>query len=139
MNKRSEKGASGLASQWTYYRNEARRKGFEFALDREYFKNVVADVCHFCGSQPTRTVTGPKSRQSKYGEDHSEFLTNEIERVDLAQGYVPGNCITCCQVCRKIKRDMDSNDFYNWLERTHSFSKKKLVNIPKTAKAVYAP
>lgn len=139
MRKRSEKGTSGLSSLLVYYRNEARRKGFEFALPREQFKNIVSDICYFCGEEPQKAITGPKSRQSRYGEEHSEFVANDIERINLDIGYVPGNCVTCCPTCRKIKRDMNAEDFYKWLNRAHNFSKKQQTNIPLSAKQVYAP
>lgn len=138
MKKRSEKGTSGLSSLLVYYRNEARRKGFEFALTREQFREVVSGECHFCGAKPEKIIKGPKSRQSRYGEDHSEFLANDLERANLSLGYIPGNCVTCCPTCRKIKKDMDAEEFYSWLEKTHRFSKKQQANIPTSAKPIFA-
>lgn len=137
MTTRSKKGSSGLSAVYTYYKNEAKRKGMEWALDRKFLHELVTDICYFCGSDPSKTVVGPRSRQSRYGEDHSKIVVNEIDRVDLQQGYVPGNCLTCCQTCKTIKKEMSLEEFCSWLEKTYLHTKKRTVHIPESAKQVY--
>lgn len=137
MTKSKKKGSSGLSAILAYYRNEAKRKGYEWALNKEDLEKLVTDDCYLCGNEPSKIVTGPKSRQSRFGEDHSQITVNEIERVDLNQGYVPGNCITCCQTCKVIKKEMGLDEFCSWIEKTYLYTKKKAVHVPESAKPIY--
>lgn len=139
MEKRSEQGLSGLSALYTQYKLEAKRKDIEFALSKEAFKTIVSANCHFCGAEPIKPVVGPKSRQSKYGVEHSTFIANGMDRVNIDLGFVPGNCISCCDTCKKIKKDLNAEEFFKWIDRVHAYSTKQQTFIPKSAKPVYAP
>lgn len=73
---------------WNYRRLEkmrtkARRRGLEFTLTVEDYKNLKdGDLCHYCGD-PMEVVT--------------------IDRIDNNRGYILDNVVGCCFLCNKIK------------------------------------
>jgi len=66
-----------------YYMGAHKREHpFELTLDQ--FRDLVAKPCHYCNHQ-------------KEGE------ANGIDRVDNDKGYILSNCVSCCDVCNRMK------------------------------------
>ena len=54
-----------------------------------------------------------------------EYLYNGIDRKDNYKGYVIDNCLPCCTICNKSKRDLDYLIFTKWIERVSKFQMNK--------------
>ena len=72
-------------SIYSQYRNDAIKRGYEFALTRENFAKIAAKQCYMCNYEG---ITG-------------------IDRKDNNIGYTLTNCMSCCWSCNMSKADID--------------------------------
>jgi len=42
---------------------------------------------------------------------------NGIDRIDSQLGYNKENCLSCCEICNKAKRDLSLTEFVKWIDR----------------------
>lgn len=110
-------GESAFRELFSYYKSESSvKRKLEFTLSKDYFKELVTSICHYCGREPFQEFKG-KSSAFKY---------NGIDRVDNDEGYIDGNVVSCCGDCNRAKRIMTKEQFSTWIKRvyTHLASKQ---------------
>lgn len=120
---RSEKGQAGFNRCWLNYVHNAKQRNLSFELDKEQFRELTKQNCHYCGVEP-RTKCLPYSKTAYKEADsfkHSVYTHNGIDRVDTKKGYSLENCITCCEMCNKAKMDNSLEDFLTWVKRISDF------------------
>ena len=44
------------------------------------------------------------------------YYANGIDRKSNQKGYTPQNCVPCCEICNKAKRNMNYVKFMGWIE-----------------------
>lgn len=72
------------------YRNDAKRRGYEFLLSfEEFFSLRTNTICYYCSSS------------EKIG----------IDRVNNKMGYLKENCVPCCWDCNRTKRILSKETF----------------------------
>ena len=84
-----QKLASRINNRFTAARRSAKRRGKDFNLTFQEYKELLSDPCYYCENklgQPAVTGIG-------------------LDRVDSSQGYHYDNCVPCCTICNKIKND----------------------------------
>ena len=86
------------------YRTGALKRGRSFDLTEEEFRALTSAACHYCGGEPASVFRASKGYNGTY-------VCNGIDRVDNAQGYSLGNCVTCCKACNRMKYQMSDADF----------------------------
>lgn len=67
------------------------------------FEDVSASNCFYCDIPPCN---------NSYGWTYSG-----IDRIDNLLGYVTGNVRPCCQICNRMKSDMNVEEFHKHLAR----------------------
>lgn len=85
------------------YKRNAKTKNLLFELTDAQAITLFADICHYCGALPRKTIIKP----NHYGE----FVYNGIDRLDNSLGYTTDNCVTCCFVCNYLKGKYNDKDF----------------------------
>ena len=100
-------------------KNRAFTRGLDFNISYEYFRQLKLADCHYCGT--------PNMLLSHYCEVmgyKTPWMT--IDRTDNSRGYVIGNVVSSCFICKRIK-----NNFF-----THYEMKKNKKNFvsPKMKK-----
>lgn len=95
-------GESAFRMLFGNYKHRAIKNGIEFKLEKEHFRNLVLNDCHYCGKIPSQTIN------SKFS---GPFIYNGIDRKDSTKGYTLENSVPCCWVCNDIKKRMDYNKF----------------------------
>lgn len=91
------------------YKSDAKRRGHCFELSDEKFKEISQQDCYYCGSKPENVA--------RYSFYQDPFIYNGIDRKDNNVGYIEENCVACCNICNKAKRDLKFEDFMNWIKR----------------------
>jgi len=89
------------------YRRGAKRRGLEWSLSNDEFDILTSACCWYCHMKP-QTVCRQRG-------NNGSFLYNGIDRRDNTKGYTMDNCVTCCIICNRAKRDMSFEDFQRWL------------------------
>lgn len=88
-----------LNRAWHLARHNAKRKGVEFLLDKEFVLRTVQGVCYICGALGR-----------KYSFKDGTVWVNGLDRVDNGRGYVHSNVAPCCFKCNRIKSDFELGD-----------------------------
>lgn len=81
---------SPLSDRYKIYKFRAKSKGLAFDISKQEFDAMTRQTCVYCG------------KLDQY---------NGIDRVDNNKGYVPGNMVTCCQLCNVFKKDFTTMEF----------------------------
>jgi hypothetical protein len=108
------KGESSFNKLYGSYKLRSKRKKIPFDLDKEQFKMLVTDVCHYCGSKPLQ----------EYGDNscNGKFMYNGIDRLDSKKGYTSNNSVTCCKMCNYAKLTSSKDQFLNWIEKVYKYN-----------------
>jgi len=88
------------------YKRRVESTGKKWALSDEQFRKLLNSNCHYCGIPPYKIH--PRS---------TDYIYNGVDRVDSSLGYIPGNVVTCCEICNKAKRDLTTEEFLAWVDR----------------------
>ena len=86
----------------------------------EQIKGLQQQPCHYCGGLPANV-----SCRVEINNTNGEYVYNGIDRVDNKKGYEISNCVTCCFVCNRARRNMTLSDFNGWIKRLTEFHSKK--------------
>lgn len=108
------------------YIRGAKDRGFPWGLTRSEFRSKLDGACFYCGCKP--------SSFKKMGLTGGVWW-NGIDRIDNGAGYIPSNIVTCCAVCNHAKRDMQIEEFLEWVKRIHqhSFGRKRKITTAREA------
>ena len=94
-----------------YYRRNARKTGRKMELNREYFVQLIAQECVYCGL--------PSHLNNMYGR-------NGVDRVDNTKDYTIENTVSCCFTCNHAKTNKTVDEWQAWLQRVSLFQLSKL-------------
>ena len=112
---RGKEKASGFIGQmFANYRVAAARRGLDFQLTRSAFSSLIKQDCHYCKSPPASKENRADVKKGAFKE---VIPVNGVDRKDSNSGYVLDNCLPCCSICNRAKRDMSYEDFIAWIDR----------------------
>jgi hypothetical protein len=102
-----------------HYRKAAKDRGIPFNIDLEFFRVITKGNCFYCGVMPGE-------RAQLHPSANGRYTGNGVDRIDNSLGYSVGNCVPCCEICNKAKRDLSLSRFAEWVKRIsghyHSWS-----------------
>lgn len=83
---------------WLYdnIQRRAKKKGNDFSLTKEEFRDISSQDCVYCGESP---------KEYHLPNANGYFLCNGVDRVDNSRGYVLDNSVPCCGKCNTMKLD----------------------------------
>lgn len=81
------------------------KRGYNFELSEEEFRELTSMKCVYCGSEPSNVY---RNEERFY---NGNYIYNGIDRVDNTQGYSKENCVPCCKKCNYMKRNLTYDDF----------------------------
>ena len=88
-------------------RTRATKKGIECTIDAEYLEQLW-------NLQEGRCVYTQETMLTGYGlRNHPMGVS--VDRINPAQGYVPGNVVLCTTRANSIKQDMTLSEFQEWM------------------------
>ena len=110
---RTPKGLSGLNALLSSYKSAARSRGLDWELTKEQFKELTIQDCTYCGIEPKQIKVGSIGA----AKEHGKYIYNGVDRVDNTEGYTLANCVPCCEICNKAKRNLTQEEFTEWVIR----------------------
>lgn len=105
------KGEASFNSLYYSYKKTAEKRGYEFNLSKDEFKEITSQHCHYCNVEPAQEYAA-----TKYS---GAYLHNGIDRVDNEIGYTMENCVPCCSDCNYAKRDKTTEEFLDHIARIY--------------------
>jgi hypothetical protein len=129
---RKTQGQSGFTQLYTGYKQNAKRKGNEFSLTKEQFRQLVTSNCFYC-NRPPNQVRNPMgvTNISKDTLEHGKFIYNGIDRKDNSIGYIIDNVIPCCMRDNYIKGSKftveETKVMVEALEKFHNDNSKRTI------------
>jgi hypothetical protein len=106
------KGQSGYRLAFRKYKWNAKQRKIRFDLTAAEFTSIVSKDCHYCGANPIK--------RKDIGSVWMPPM-NGIDRVDNGKGYFLENCVPCCSMCNRMKKDYYFSEF---LEKVINIYKK---------------
>lgn len=100
-------GNNALKKLIRSYKKGARIRGLEWNLSEDDFLKITSEICFYCKSIP----------EKKIKSTYDEFTYNGIDRKNNKIGYILENCLPCCTLCNKAKRDLDYDLFISWINK----------------------
>ena len=112
---RGREKAFGFVSQmFANYKIAAKRRDIGFQLSRTEFSSLIKQNCHYCNSPPESKENRADVKKGAFKEI---IPVNGVDRKDSNLDYIVSNCVPCCSVCNRAKRDMSYVDFIAWINR----------------------
>ena len=105
------------------YLGGAKNRGLEFTLSDDKFDKLILGDCVYCGAHPSEYQS-----DKKFNKTNEIFKRNGIDRIDSNKGYTDDNCVSCCEMCNRMKSDYTVSEFIDHIENIHTF----LVNKGST-------
>lgn len=82
------------------------KEGHKYTLSYQDHISLITAECYYCGRLPYLMAL-----PSIAGRCKDAIKTNGIDRKNNGLGYEPGNCVTACRVCNRMKRDASYQEF----------------------------
>jgi hypothetical protein len=101
-------GESSFNTLYRDYIKRAKTAGLIFNLTRDEFRALTKQPCNYCGREP-------KNIGRKIRRHPDSYVYNGVDRVDNSCGYVLENCVSCCEICNRAKKDLTLDDFKVWI------------------------
>lgn len=94
--------------------SDAKNRNLSFDISLEWFIIAIHIPCHYCGSADANSALVTLHDES--GKPYRiPYRYNGIDRMDNSIGYVEDNCLPCCFICNRAKRDMGYFEFEEYL------------------------
>lgn len=110
-----------LNEMFRQYKYAAKKRNYEFLIDKKLFNELVLSKCFYCGTEPTQKRMVTEKRRSIWNEKEY-ILTNGIDRVNNSKGYEIDNCVPCCQFCNISKHTLSISE---WKEKIIQLYERK--------------
>lgn len=106
-------GESAFNSLYSKYCFGAKRRGYEFHIEKEDFRIMTKQNCTYCNSEPWQV--------QKSACETGDYIYTGLDRVDNKQGYELENCVPCCKICNTMKMEMSEEDFLKHINKITNF------------------
>ena len=106
----------------TSVQHGAKRRGYEYKLSFEEYKDIVTKPCYWCGIEPP--LKNPKGERVPT----LPAPAHGIDRLDNTIGYTYDNCVSSCQTCNVAKNNSSAIEFRSWIERVYANQFQEVVS-----------
>ncbi len=123
MGRKKNLQANFISDYFVMYINQAKGRGLDFSLTENEFYKITSSNCFYCGSAPEpKRVSGGKKQ-------NRTFFANGIDRVDSDIGYIPSNCVPCCEFCNRAKRNYTVGFFLSKVAGIYHYCELNPINF----------
>lgn len=106
-------GEAAFNHLFSSYKAQAIKRGYEFRLEKKYFRSLVESSCFYCGADREGII------KAENNQINGSFQYTGIDRINSSKGYIEGNVRSCCKWCNYSKNCRDEKDFLEWIERVY--------------------
>lgn len=106
-------GEAAFNELYRSYKFHAIQRNYTFEINRELFKLLTKQNCHYCGKTPSSEV--------KYKKNNGTYIYNGIDRKNNKKGYIIDNIITCCETCNRMKLKSNYEEFKENIKNIYNY------------------
>jgi hypothetical protein len=117
---RKPEGVAAFNEVYRDYKRKAKKRGLEWSLSEEFFREITQRDCVYCGVKPNNCTT----------KNTGDFTYNGVDRVDSDLGYYEGNVVPCCGSCNLAKGVKSLAEWEAWLARVTEFRSRAAIGEP---------
>jgi hypothetical protein len=110
---KKEAGIANFNILFSSYKNSAKKRGLEFSLSENEFRDITSRDCSYCGRKPEQYFKG--------NFKNGFYFHNGIDRRNNARGYTLENTVSCCKRCNYGKHTMGEKEFLEWINQVYEF------------------
>ena len=111
-------GFSSMRQVIIHYKANAKRRGYDFNLTEEQFKEMTQKDCYYCGAKPNQFFK--QKYHNNYRKFNGDFIYNGLDRIDSNKGYTIDNIVPCCSICNYAKHNLTLQEFQDWIEKVYN-------------------
>lgn len=100
------------------YKYSAKNRNLSFELTGQEFEKLINLDCFYCGCPPSKV-------KILKNPDILPYFHNGIDRMNNKLGYTLENCVSCCSICNKGKKDFPYNIWCNYI---NGFLENSILN-----------
>jgi hypothetical protein len=101
------------------YKQGAKKRNLVYKLTIKEFKELIFGKCYYCND-------GPQERKYYNSRNKTKTISfNGIDRIDSLKGYTKDNCITCCEMCNRMKMTYGQEKFLEQIKKIYNNLLKK--------------
>jgi len=93
----------------SYRKRASERNPVSFDLRMCELIEFAEKNCFYCGIKPSQTL-------NKW----PDYFYNGVDRIDNAQGYYIGNCVSACKICNFSKNTNNLEEWVEWIKRAYA-------------------
>lgn len=93
------------------YRSSAKRRGYNFELTEEEFRDLTGRSCFYCGKEPVQVIHN--------STNIGKYTYNGLDRLNPQKGYTSTNSAPCCGRCNEMKMGEGSVEFMLRVKRIY--------------------
>jgi len=108
---RLDYGIASMRRMINNYKSNAKRRGIEYKLTEEQFKEITQRDCYYCGAKPNNAY------HQKW--QNGTYVYNGIDRIDNTKGYTIDNVVPCCKDCNAAKGKLTLQEFKDLIKRIY--------------------
>jgi hypothetical protein len=97
---------------YNHYKQASKKRGIDFQLSKEELKDIIEKECVYCGKTKSNEFKMKNTKKIK----NRFYAYNGIDRVNNEIGYVTNNCVSCCNICNLMKREMSYKEWINQIK-----------------------
>ena len=110
-------GVASMKSVIDSYKRNAKKRGIEYNLTEEQFKEITQKDCYYCGAKPNNVA--------KRKGCNGRYIYNGIDRIDNTRGYTADNVTSCCHLCNSAKGKLTMQEFRKLIKKVYNNLKRK--------------
>lgn len=106
-------GEAAFNSMFSKMKRDAKRRGYDWLLSKEFVKHITSSICYYCGCEPSQKAS------RNHPDLNGEYYFNGLDRIDNTIGYIESNVVPCCKHCNYAKAGRTQQEFYDWVKRAY--------------------
>lgn len=115
---------NGLMTRYKLSLKQKSNKKLKWMLSRNEFVKLIFDNCFYCDKEPFNSFNRYATKNGKKLDtyvknietiNNATIYYNGIDRIDSNKTYVINNVVSCCSTCNYAKRNLNVNEFIEWI------------------------
>jgi hypothetical protein len=112
-------GSTGFKRIKRAYAFKAKKRKLSFDLDDDTLKILFKGNCYYCDGEPKSVSRCNVAAVRSETRIKTSYVYNGIDRVNNEIGYTKDNCVSCCEICNRMKTVQTLEEFFSVIQKIY--------------------